>query len=251
MRYFLEVSYKGTNFNGFQIQNTGKTIQGEIQNALLKLFKDPIILTGSSRTDAGVHALQNYFHFDIEHPFPMERLYNLNSMVSPDIVIKRIVEVGEEAHSRFDANTREYKYYIHQSKNPFIQDTSYYYPYTLDWDKLKAATSLILGRHDFSSFSKKNTQVNNFFCEILKAEWYTENQQIVFNIRGNRFLRGMVRALVATLLKVGRGYFSLDDFTTILAAHDCSKADFSAPGKGLFLVEVAYPIAVISPSAAM
>jgi tRNA pseudouridine38-40 synthase len=248
MRYFLEVSYKGTNFNGFQIQNTGKTIQGEIQNALLKLFKDPIILTGSSRTDAGVHALQNYFHFDIEGAFPMEKVYNLNSMISPDIVIKRRVEVGAEAHARFDANTREYKYYIHQSKNPFIQDTSYYYPYTLDWDKLNAATALVLGRHDFSSFSKKNTQVNNHFCEIFKAKWYWENEQIVFNIRGNRFLRGMVRALVATMLKVGRGFFSLDEFKSILAAHDCSSADFSAPGKGLFLVEVAYPLEVITPS---
>lgn len=241
MRYFLEVSYKGTHFHGFQIQNKGLTIQGELEKALGLFFRCDIGLTGSSRTDAGVHAMQNYFHFDFDREITEQNIYNLNSIVSSDIVIRSIRRVCDDAHSRFDAIARTYQYNIYFKKNPFKKDIAWHYPFKLDFELLQLAAGRFLGTHDFSSFAKRNTQVFTHICTIHKAEWQITTDGITFHVSSNRFLRGMVRALVATSLKIGRGTLTLKDLDQIIEAKDCSKADFSAPAKGLFLLQVHFP----------
>ena len=245
-RYFIEVFYKGTNYSGFQIQQNANSIQGEVEKALQIFFKASFSLTGSSRTDAGVHALSNYFHFDTESfsAYTREKLskaiYNLNAILPDDIVVSKIYSVPNLAHSRFGAHSREYKYYIYQNKDPFLSDRAYYYPYKLNMDLLQEAAMLVLSYNDFTSFSKRNTQVTSFNCTILKSEWILENNQAVYNIEANRFLRGMVRGLVGTMLKVGRKKITVDEFRKIIQDKDCTHADFSVPAQGLFLVNVRY-----------
>lgn len=246
-RYFLELSYKGTKYSGFQVQRSTATIQSEVEKALNILFSSAIAnkpgfeLTGSSRTDAGVHALQNYFHFDVDFEIFPERLYNLNAILPKDIVVKRIVPVKNDAHCRFDAISRVYKYYVYQEKSPFLDDRAFYYPFKLNQHVLQKAADLLKGYTNFASFSKRNTQVKTFECKIIQSEWSYENACFVYNVEANRFLRGMVRGLVGTMLKVARGSLSLTDFTNIVEAKDCTKADFSTPSHGLFLVAVKYP----------
>jgi tRNA pseudouridine38-40 synthase len=264
-RYFIEVSYKGTAYSGFQVQENGITIQSEVEKALTVYFKQPFALTGSSRTDAGVHALQNFFHFDTEQPLrgndSLNQLrtskvlslagnlsadkahlgdasYHLNAILPKDIVIKRVFRVAEDAHCRFDAIGREYRYYIYWNKDPFLQDRAYYFPYSLDKEKLQEAANMLLENTDFTSFSKRNTQVNNFICTLQKSEWVVEGDRMCYCVKANRFLRGMVKGLVGTMLRVGTGKISLDGFDTVIRSKDCTLADFSVPAHGLFLVEV-------------
>ncbi|MEO6221595.1 MAG: tRNA pseudouridine(38-40) synthase TruA [Ginsengibacter sp.] len=253
-RYFIEVSYKGTRYSGFQVQQNAVTIQSEVEKALQTFFRKSFLLTYSSRTDAGVHALQNFFHFDIEEELwnpanyssedgeNFKRLtYSLNSILPYDIVLHNITRVKDDLHARFNATSREYKYRIYQKKNPFYKDTAFYYPYNIDLKNLQQAADIILDTNDFTSFSKRNTQVKNFFCSIYKSKWNIEEDLIVYNITGNRFLRGMVRGVVATMLQVGRGKISLHQLAGIIQAKDCTKANFSVPPQGLFLVEVVFP----------
>ncbi|MDQ6905130.1 MAG: tRNA pseudouridine(38-40) synthase TruA [Bacteroidota bacterium] len=252
-RYFIEVFYKGTKYSGYQVQQNAVTIQSEVARALQIRFRQAFMLTGSSRTDAGVHALQNYFHFDtVEELFYMKdnfseeknierALYSLNSILPGDIVIKNIIKVDEKAHCRFDAISRHYKYYLYQEKDPFKKETGYFYPYTLNIEKLQEAAAIILNTKDFTSFSKRNSQVNNFICVIKKSEWKCENNGYGYSVISNRFLRGMVRGLVGTMLKVGTGKISLNQFEEIIKSNNCANADFSVPPQGLFLVEVKYP----------
>lgn len=241
-RYFLELSYKGTAYSGFQLQrNTGKTIQAEVEAAFLVLQKDKVELTGSSRTDAGVHALQNYFHFDYAGEVHPQFAYKMNAILPDDIVIKRLVQVGEDAHCRFDALSRKYRYFIYRHKDPFLEDRAYYFPYRLDIDKMNEAAGKLLEVEDFTSFSKRNTQVKTFLCNLLESRWEWESGCLVYNVEANRFLRGMVRGLTATMLKVGRGKMSVEDFMEVIKAKDCTRASFSVPAQGLFLVSVEYP----------
>lgn len=264
-RYFIEVSYKGTRYSGFQVQKNAVTIQSEIEKALKIYYRRSFSLTGSSRTDAGVHALQNYFHFDVDLPLrknpgnqadaikgseeegifvsregDLEEVYNLNAILPGDIVIRRMFPVPDRAHCRFDARTREYKYFIYSRKDPFLQDIAFYFPYQLAIDQLQAAAQLLKAHTDFTSFSKRNTQVNNFICDISQSEWAVENDTLVYTVKANRFLRGMVKGLVGTMLKVGTGKMSLDQFTDIINYKDSCKADFSVPSRGLFLIRVSY-----------
>lgn len=241
MRYFIEVSYKGTAYSGFQSQqNTGLTIQGEIEKAFRVLQKEDVALTGSSRTDAGVHALQNFFHFDFEGTIHPQFVYKMNAILPDDIVIRKIVPVAADAHSRFDALSRRYKYFIYRKKDPFLRDRAFYFPYKLDIDKMQQAAAILKEYKDFTSFSKRNTQVKTFMCTILESEWTWEDECLVYHVRANRFLRGMVRALTATMLQVGRGKMDLEGFRGVIEARDCTKAYFSVPAHGLFLVEVEY-----------
>ncbi len=241
-RYFIEVSYRGTHFSGFQVQNNAVTIQSELEKALLVLFKQVFSLTGSSRTDTGVHALQNYFHFDTEiTTIDQERkVYNLNAILPPDIVVKRIFKVADTAHSRFDAIRREYLYHIYSIKNPFLNDRAFFYPYTLHVDALNEAASLLLRNVDFTSFSKRNTQVNNFICTLSVSKWIQQDNMLIYHVAANRFLRGMVKGLVGTMLLVGTGKITLQQFEQIVLSHDCTNADFSVPPHGLFLEKVVY-----------
>jgi tRNA pseudouridine38-40 synthase len=240
-RYFLEISYKGTAYSGFQTQENANTIQAEVEKAFLVLQKERVTMTGSSRTDAGVHAQQNFFHFDyggIIHP---QFLYKINAILPADIVIQGLKPVNDNAHCRFDAVSREYKYFIYRKKNPFLQDRAFFYPYKLDMELLEIAAEIVKEYHDFTSFSKRNTQVKTFSCDIISSQWLQYEGCLVYNVKGNRFLRGMVRALTATMLKVGTGKLSIDEFRAIIDAKDCTKASFAVPAHGLFLVSVQYP----------
>jgi tRNA pseudouridine38-40 synthase len=249
-RYFLEVSYKGTHYSGFQSQHNANTIKAEVEKALSILIQLPgIELTGSSRTDAGVHALQNFFHFDAPSPMQQWRgietenhfVYKINAILPNDIVVKRLVPVADDAHCRFDALNREYRYHIYHRKDPFLQEKAYYFPYKLDLEKMKAAASLLKEYTDFTSFSKRNTQVKTFTCNILESEWIIAGTELIYHVKANRFLRGMVRALTATMLKVGRNKMSLDELRSVIEAKDCTKASFAVPAHGLFLMSVEYP----------
>lgn len=239
-RYFLELSYKGTAYSGFQVQENAHTIQGEIEKALLTLFKTPFDLTGSSRTDACVHANQNFFHFDSETEILQKNIYNLNAIVPADISIKGIYPVPDTAHCRFDAVSREYNYFIYKEKNPFLNDRAWQFPYPVDLNILQEAAQAIMQYKDFTSFSKRNTQVKTFICAIEASEWVQEGPLLIYRVRANRFLRGMVRGLVGTMLKVGRGQLDMEGLRSVIEAKDCSKADFSTPPQGLFLNRVIY-----------
>jgi tRNA pseudouridine38-40 synthase len=240
-RYFIELSYKGTRYAGFQIQKNAWTIQSEVEKALEVFFNQKISLTGSSRTDTGVHALQNYFHFDFEKKIEDACVYNLNSILPKDISICRIFLMKEESHCRFDAISRSYKYFIYTKKNPFLEDRAYYFPFNIQFEPLQKVAELIVGYHDFSGFSKRNSQVKNFFCDVSESFWRIENECFVYNVTANRFLRGMVKALVGTMLQVGRGKIDIQGFKKIIASKDALLADFSVTGTGLFLQEVRFP----------
>ena len=241
LRYFIEVAYKGTRYSGFQSQHNATTIQSHVEAALQTVYKTTFQLTCSSRTDTGVHALQNFFHVDTEIEINPKQVYNVNSVLPSDIVIKQIFPVSDDMHARFSATHRQYKYYITRNRNPFLIETAWYYPYNLDIDALQQAAQILLPYSDFTTFSKKHTQVKTFICDIIISKWYYENECLVYEVKANRFLRGMVRGLVGTMLKVGRGLISLDEFKQIIEAKDCTKANFNTPANGLFLVKVTYP----------
>jgi tRNA pseudouridine38-40 synthase len=243
-RYFLEVAYRGTQFNGFQIQENASSIQEEVEKALEIYFRQPINLTGSSRTDTGVHALQNFFHFDYQEIISKNALYNINAILPADIVLKDVRAVEDEAHCRFDAVCREYRYYIYRKKNPFLADRAWYFPYTIDREKLDAAAAVIPEFRDFTTFSKRRTQVKSFHCEIQTSRWEEGEDGLEYRVVANRFLRGMVRGLVGTMLQVGRGRMSVEEFAEILRQKDNRLADFSAPGHGLFLFRVYFPVSI-------
>lgn len=238
-RYFIEVAYKGTNYSGFQIQENANTIQAEIEKAISILQRESISLTGSSRTDAGVHALQNYFHFDFADVIHPQFVYKINAILPADIVVHNIHKMSEQAHARFDAVSREYIYKIHQLKNPFLQDVSYFYPFKLDFNLLKEAASIVKVQTNFFAFAKTNTQVKNFNCIITRSEWIIKDDQLTYTIEGNRFLRGMVRLITGTILKVGRGKLSLKDFEQLFT--EDRKALYAAPAHGLSLQKVRFP----------
>jgi tRNA pseudouridine38-40 synthase len=243
-RYFIEVAYKGTAYAGFQIQQNANTIQAEVEKALHIYYRHTFELTGSSRTDAGVHAHQNFFHFDteivIDNKTREKACYHLNAILPQDIVVKSLQLVAHNAHCRFDAISRSYQYRIYQSKNPFIDDTAYHFPYTLNIDLLNEAASLLLTYSNFQSFSKKNTQVFTYECRLTKSQWTLQNDILLYEVTGNRFLRGMVRGLVGTMLHVGRGKFTIEKFKSIIESKNAADTDFSTPAKGLVLKEVKF-----------
>jgi len=238
-RYFIEVSYRGNNYSGFQVQENADTIQSEVEKAFAVLHRRPVSLTGSSRTDAGVHALQNFFHFDSDEAVHPQFVYKMNAILPGDIVVRNIYRMNDEAHSRFDAMSRAYVYKIHRFKNPFAEGLSYYYPYQLDLNLLHRAAAYLKEQTNFYAFSKTNTQVKTFQCKILKSEWEERGEELWFHIEGNRFLRGMVRLLTATQLKLGRGKLGWEAFEELFVKE--MKCGFSVPSQGLYLVRVNYP----------
>lgn len=240
-RYFLEIAYRGTAYSGFQVQVNAPSVQAEVEKAFGILQRDSVVLTGSSRTDAGVHALQNFFHFDYDGVLHPQFVYKMNAILPPDIVVHGVRQVGDAAHCRFDALSREYRYYVYREKNPFLRDRAYYYPYRLDLAILREAAGVFFDYRDFTSFSKRNTQVKTFDCAILESEWLEEGDCLVYRVRANRFLRGMVRAMTATMLRVGRGKISVPELRGVVEAKDCTRASFAVPAHGLFLVRVEIP----------
>lgn len=240
-RYFLEVSYKGTRYAGSQVQANAFTVQAELERALGIYLRNPVTLTGSSRTDAGVHAIQNFYHFDWPEPIAEKAAYNITAILPLDVVVHRIIPVGPEAHCRFDAVSREYEYHLCRIRNPFLVDRALFYPYSLDLEAMDRAAAAIREYRDFTSFSKRNTQAKTFQCEVGESRWTRGGETIAYYVKANRFLRGMVRGLVGTMLQVGRGKISEVEFREIIEARDCTRADFSVPGHGLFLKKVNYP----------
>lgn len=243
MRYFIEFSYKGTNYSGWQKQNNAISVQQKLDEALTLILRETIESVGSSRTDTGVHAEQQYAHFDTNQPIKDCNVltYRLNSLLPFDIAIHRTFAVEDTAHSRFDASYRRYEYRIVKRKNPFLHNESHIFHKPLNIQLMNEAALLLFKYKNFESFSKLHTQVNNFLCEITEAEWFEKGGILIFSVKSNRFLRGMVRALVGTLLEVGTGKKSIADFEKIIQAQDRSKAGAQAPAEGLFLVEVGYP----------
>lgn len=244
-RYFIELSYHGAAYAGFQVQQNAHTVQGEVEKALAVYFREPVSLTGSSRTDAGVHALQNYFQFDnvmeLDEPSCSKAVYHLNAILPADISIKRLRRVADEAHCRFDAISRSYLYTIYRFKDPFLTDRAFYHPYSIDLKLLNQAAEMLMLYTDFESFAKKHNQAFTNNCTIYKSEW-VEKQPGVFtyNVVGNRFLRGMVRGLVGTMLPVGRGKCTLAQFKYIIEAKNPQLANFAVPAHGLMLEKVSF-----------
>lgn len=242
-RYFLYLGYNGKNFCGWQVQPNGITVQQCIEDALATLLRQPVPIVGAGRTDAGVHARLMVAHFDWNEPIadPAFLVEKLNRLLPKEIAVYRIVPVCQEAHARFDATSRTYNYYITTRKDPFNYDFVYRIPGMLNVEAMNEACRVLFDYIDFTSFSKLHTDVKTNNCCIRQAHWKQEGDIWVFTIQADRFLRNMVRAIVGTLLEVGRGKLTIDGFRQVIEAKDRGRAGTSAPGQALFLVDVTYP----------
>ena len=243
MRYFIELSYNGKNYHGWQIQPNEISIQEIIEKALSLLLKEKVSVVGCGRTDTGVHASQFFLHFDSHAQIDKEKLkFKLNSFLPEDIAIFQVISVIDEAHARFQAMSRSYQYKISLEKNVFQRDLSLEISHSLlDVDMMNKAAETLLNYTDFKCFSRTKTDVKTYECEVTEAYWEIQGNQLVFNISANRFLRNMVRAIVGTLLEVGKGRMSLDEFKAVIESRDRKKAGASVKAKGLFLTAVKYP----------
>ena len=244
LRYFIQLSYKGTNFHGWQYQVNAPTIQAVLEKSLSLILQEQIETTGAGRTDTGVHAKYFMAHFDSSGELNLpEILYKLNRILPDDIAIQQIYKAKPAAHSRFDALSRTYEYHLHFRKDPFVNEYSLYIHEQLNINLMNQAAEKLLIYDDFTSFSKLHSNNKTNICNIIRAFWtYSEvEQKAVFTIEADRFLRNMVRAVVGTLIDTGRGKISPENFTKIIESKDRSKASSSAPSQGLFLVSVKYP----------
>jgi len=242
LRYFLELSYNGKAYHGWQNQPNAISVQEVIEKALSTILKETINIVGAGRTDAGVHASQMYAHFDFEGDFKEEDLtYKLNSFLPKDIAIQTIFKVTDEAHARFDALSRTYHYRVSTLKNVFDYDYSYQMHLPLDVDAMNKACEILFEYKDFQCFSKSNTDVKTYNCDIMEAFWTQNDDELLFIIKANRFLRNMVRAVVGTMINIGLGKLKPEDLHQIIASKDRGKAGFSVPAHGLYLVNIEYP----------
>jgi tRNA pseudouridine38-40 synthase len=244
-RFFIQLSYNGTKYNGWQVQeNTPHTIQQVLEEKLSMLFQEKIELTGCGRTDTGVHAKNYFAHFDCAKDLSenvSHWLYKMNIILPNDISVRSIHKVSMEAHARYDALSRTYHYYLHQFKDPFLTDSSWYLYGPLDFEKMNEAAKILLSVDDFTSFSKLNTQVKTNICKITEARWEkTAESEWRFVISADRFLRNMVRAIVGTLVEVGKGKISIEDFKKLISEKNRSEAGMSAPAQALFLWDIKY-----------
>lgn len=241
MRYFIYLSYDGARYHGWQIQPNGSSVQEVLGKALSTLLHESIEVTGAGRTDAGVNASLMVAHFDTEHTADQQLAYRLNKFLPQDIAIHKIVPVKPEAHARFSATSRTYHYYVITAKTPF-EPYAYRFPQPLDFDKMNEAAKALFDYIDFTSFSKLHTDVKTNNCRIMAAQW--EQVSLIkwqFTITADRFLRNMVRAIVGTLLDVGRGVLTLEQFREIIEKKDRCSAGMSVPGNALFLADITYP----------
>ena len=243
MRYFIELSYNGSNFHGWQIQPNAVTVQETIENSLQVLLKNKNLkLVGAGRTDTGVHASQMFAHFDSDLDFEIKNLiFKLNSFLGKNIVIKDIVRVHDDSHARFDASLREYKYYLTIIKDVYNPDTKYYFTKKLDFQRINKALDIIKNNTNFKSFCRSKTDVTNFECVIYNFDYELNNSDLIFRISANRFLRNMVRAIIGTILDVGMCKISLDELKDIINKSNRIYAGPSVPAHGLFLTKVEYP----------
>lgn len=237
----LKIEYEGTDFSGWQRQPNSRTVQGEIEDKLKEILQEEIKLIGSGRTDAGVHALEQVANFKTESKLELDSiLKGLNSLLPEDILIKDIEAVDLDFNSRYNAKSRVYRYKISLGKNVFLRRYVWEVLYNLDFEKINSATRIIIGKYDFTSFCVTESTKEDNNCEVSRAFWDQDGQNLEFEIEADRFLHSMVRSLVGTLVDVGRGYFTLEDFSKILKAKDHTKAGLTAPAKGLYLIQVNY-----------
>ncbi|MCF0192377.1 MAG: tRNA pseudouridine(38-40) synthase TruA [Prevotella sp.] len=245
MRYFIHFQYDGTNYHGWQIQPNGNTVQEELQRALSTVLRQSIEVVGAGRTDTGVHARHMVAHFSLDNPFAcgadVDLAYKLNRLLPRDISVLRVEPVSDEMHARFSATARTYHYYICTRKDVFARHYSWQIHWQLDFDKMNEAARLLLGEKDFASFCKVGSDVKTTICHLTHAQWVKDDEHNWhFEITANRFLRNMVRAVVGTLIEVGRGRMTLDDFRAVLSQKSRSAAGESVPANGLFLEKVEY-----------
>lgn len=241
MRYFIELSYNGKNYHGWQIQPDVISVQEKINSALSTLYQQEIQVVGAGRTDTGVHASQMFAHFDVDKIVKGDLVFKLNSILPQDIVVYRVFEVDAEKHARFDAVSRSYEYKVWLGRNPFLLDFSWQiHSQNLDINIMNEAAKLLLEYENFQTFSKVKTEVYTFNCNVTEAFWEQKGNELTFTISANRFLRNMVRAIVGTLVDVGLGKLTVTDFRKIIESKNRSNAGLSVPAKGLFLTQIKY-----------
>ena len=243
VRYFVDLAFKGSNYHGWQRQDNANSVQAEIEKALSTYFSEAVEVLGAGRTDTGVHASHMVLHFDLENEIDLDAAcFQINAILPNDIAFHRIRKVKEDFHARFSATARTYRYHIHQKKNPFVHGHSYFFRPKLDMDQMNQAAEKLIGKQDFSCFSKSNTQTFTNDCEIRTAIWVkVEEDRYYFEITADRFLRNMVRAIVGTLIEIGQGKRSQNSMLDLMASKDRKKAGYSVPADGLFLHHIEYP----------
>ena len=244
MRFFITFTYNGTRYCGWQRQPNGIAVQEELEKALTTILRTPIELTGAGRTDAGVHALNMVAHFDIADDTTVDSqrlINNLNSLLPYDIAVKNVERVTDEAHARFDALSRKYEYHIITHKNPFLKEQACRIHFPLNMELMNEAAKVLFEYEDFTSFSKLHTDVKTHNCTIMEAYWQQRGEELVFTIKANRFLRNMVRAIVGTLMEVGRERLTIEGFRQVIEAKNRCSAGHSVPACGLYFIEAEYP----------
>lgn len=242
MRYFLELSYNGKAYHGWQNQPDAISVQEVLEKGLSLLLRQTIEIVGAGRTDSGVHARQMFAHFDFEADLVLNDLqYKLNSYLPNDVTIQDIFKVKPDAHARFDALSRTYLYRISPEKNVFNFNFAYHFKPSLDVDKMNEACKILFNYTDFECFSKVNTDVKTFNCKIMEANWQLEDDELHFTIKADRFLRNMVRAIVGTMINIGTGKISVDDLHHIIKSKNRSEAGYSVPAYALYLTKIEYP----------
>jgi len=242
LRFFIELSYNGKAYHGWQNQPNAISVQEVLEKALSTLLNTDIAIMGAGRTDAGVHASQMFAHFDYDGDFKsIDIVYKLNSFLPKDIAVADVFEVQSDIHARFHATERTYHYKISTSKNVFDYDFAYQVQLPIDVKAMNAACKILFRYKDFQCFSKSNTDVKTYNCDIKEAYWTQQNEQLIFTITADRFLRNMVRAIVGTMLNVGLGKMKAETLHAIIASKNRGEAGFSVPAHGLYLVKIAYP----------
>ena len=242
-RFFIQLAYNGKNYHGWQLQENAHTVQAEINEKLSLLLGEPVNLVGCGRTDAGVHAREYFAHFEIEklRLKPEELVSKLNNFLPEDVSVFKVFEVEPGMHARFSATSRTYRYYISKRKNPFLEGLSYFYHAPLKVQEMEKACLYLLDYTDFTSFSKLHSQTNTNSCKVTFAGWEETAEMLIFTITADRFLRNMVRAIVGTLLEIGKGKMDASEIKNIIEKKNRSAAGFSVPAEGLFLEKVEFP----------
>jgi len=243
LRYFVELSYLGKNYHGWQVQPNVITVQEKINSAFSLILGTPIQVMGAGRTDTGVHASQMFVHLDSDLALSNEtHLYKLNSVLPDDIAIYNIYQVKDDAHTRFNALQRSYEYKIYLGRDPFQLDTTWqFFKSELNVDNMNKAAAILKNHTNFKCFSKSKTDVQTYNCTITNAEWVLQDKSLTFHITADRFLRNMVRAIVGTLVAIGQGKNTVEDLSNIIESENRSKAGTSAPAQGLSLTKITYP----------
>jgi len=241
LRYFIELSYNGKAYHGWQNQPNAISVQQVLEEALSKILQADISVMGAGRTDAGVHASQMFAHFDCENMIEANLVFKLNSFLPNDIAIQNIFQVNDDAHARFDALSRTYTYKMSQKKNVFNYDYAYTLHQDLDIIAMNEACKILLKYKDFQCFSKVHTDVKTYYCNIMFAKWTNENHELLFTIKADRFLRNMVRAIVGTMINIGLGKMKVEELHDVIQSKNRSEAGFSVPAHGLYLTKIEYP----------